>query len=143
MPPSWSRSLSDDEVGVAAPSLLLPEGALLVRIAASGPGWAAALPAVPGGGEVTVTLGRPELLPVDTGAVRARGYRIIGTASSSRPIGDIVDLLVPPTLRAEAPGWWEQVVRAAQRVFDPGLGPVQRLLEAELQVHMRALASRP
>ncbi len=124
---------------MAAPPLLLPDGALLVRVAACGPGWASSLPEIPDGSEATVTLGRPELLPVDTAAARTRGYRIVGTASGDRPIGDVVDVLVPWELRVEAPGWWDQLVATAQRVFDPGLGPVQRMLQAELTVHLRAL----
>ena len=124
---------------MAAPPLLLPEGALLVRVTATGPAWVDSLPAVPDGAEVTVTLGRPELLPVDTGAVRGRGYRIIGTASAHRPIGDVIDLLVPSELRAAAPAWWAQLHGRAERVFDPALGPVQRMLHAELTLHVRAL----
>ncbi len=128
---------------MAAPPLLLPEGALLVRVPAGDPGWVHQLPAVPGvpeAAEVTVTLGRPELLPVDTGPLRERGYRIIGAASASLPIGDVVDLLVPGALRTTAPTWWLELLGRAERVFDPGLGPVQRMLHAELSLHMRALS---
>ena len=126
---------------MAAPPLLLPEGALLVRVTATGPAWVGSLPEVPAGAEVTVTLGRPELLPVDTGAVRSRGYRIVGTASATRPIGDVVDLLVPSELRSGAPGWWAQLRDGAERVFDLALGPVQRMLHAELALHVHALTA--
>lgn len=127
---------------MAAEPLLLPEGALLVRVPAQGSTWALALPELPDGAQVTVTLGHPELLPLDTGPVRARGYRIIGTASDSRPIGDVVDLLIDPGLRRAAPQWWRELQAQAERIFDLELGPVRRVLHAELSLHAAALAGQ-
>ena len=138
-PPLRSRT---HEVCVAAPPLLLPAGAVLVRLPASGPSWATCLPVVPDAREVTVTLGRAELLPVDTGLLRDRGYRVIGAASAQRPIGDVVDLLITEELRTSAAGYWARLLADAERVFDLSLGPVQRMLHAELALHARAMASQ-
>lgn len=126
---------------MAAPPLLLPAGAVLVRLPASGPSWASDLPTVPDAREVTVTLGRAELLPVDTGLLRDRGYRVIGAASTHRPIGDVVDLLITEDLRTSAVDYWTHLLAGAQRVFDLSLGPVQRMLHAELALHARAMAA--
>jgi len=142
MPPVRRCDPQIDEVYVAAEPLLLPHGALLVRVPVQGPTWALALPQVPEGAQVTVTLGHPGLLPVDTGPVRARGYRIIGTASDSRPIGEVVDLLVEPGLRDAAPRWWRQLQTQAERIFDLELGPVRRVLHAELSLHAASLAAQ-
>ena len=117
----------------------LPADAILLRLPADGPGWAMALPPVPGGNEITVTLGHPDLLPVDTAAARARGYRIVGAASEQRPLGSVADLLVPGDLRQTAPAWWDAVLRRASRAFDLRLGPVQQVLDAELALHAAAL----
>ncbi len=128
---------------MAAPPLLLPTGALLVRLPAAGPTWADTLPGLPEGVEVTVTLGRSELLPIDTGPLRQRGYRVIGAASARRPIGDVVDLLVTDEVRDAAPGWWSALLTRAERVFDLSMGPVQRMLQPELAVHVRAMRTDP
>lgn len=121
----------------AAPTL--PTGAVLVRLPAGEPDWPARLPALPDGEQVTLTLGRPDLLPLDTGPLRARGYRVVGAASEHRPLGPVVDLLVTEALRARAPGWWSEVLASAERVFDLRLGPVQVVLRSELLLHARAL----
>jgi hypothetical protein len=117
----------------------LPADAILLRLPADGPGWALALPPVPDGNEITVTLGHPDLLPADTGPAQARGYRIVGAASEQRPLGSVADLLVPGELRQIAPEWWDAVLRRASRAFDLRLGPVQQVLDAELALHAAAL----
>lgn len=122
---------------LTAPSL--PEGAVLLRVPVTGPGWPETLPEVPTGGTVTVTVGRPELLPSGDGTAR-RGYLVVGAASDTRPIGDVVDLLVPLPLQQAAPAWWSDLLRRAHRAFDLSHGPVQRVLGAELALHARALA---
>lgn len=123
-------------MAVTAPPL--PEGGVLLRLPASGPGWPDLLPVVPAGHVVTVTVGRPGLLP-DEAHATARGYRVVGAASEARPIGDVVDLLVPRALREAAPGWWAPVLADASRAFDLSLGPVLTVLGAELALHAQAL----
>lgn len=122
---------------VTAPPL--PEGAVLLRLPVVGPSWPEALPAVPLGSRVTVTVGRPELLP-DSRAAAARGYLVVGAASDIRPLGDVVDLLVLPELQQAAPRWWGELLGQAHRAFDLRHGPVQRVLGAELAMHAQALA---
>lgn len=113
------------------------DGDVLVRITARDRSWPSRLPPVPAGGTVTVTLGHPRLTPDDE--LAAGGYRVVGTASEHRPIGAVVDVLVPRVLREAHPDWWSVLGHAAERVFDLRLGPVQRVLAAELELHARAL----
>jgi len=117
----------------------LPADAILLRLQVDGPDWTMELPSVPDGAEVTVTLGHPDLLPVDTRPARDRGYRIVGAASEQRPLGSVADLLVSGELRQAAPAWWDAVLRRATRAFDLRLGPVQQVLDAELALHAAAL----
>ncbi len=118
----------------------LPEGTLLVRVPAADRGWARRLPRVPEGQALTVTVGSAELVPVPADDLVAGGYRIVGVAADHRPLGLLVDLCVPPDLRARNPRWWTELVALADRVFDPRLGPVARVLAAELDLHRRAVA---
>lgn len=119
----------------------LRAGAVLVRLPADHR-WAEVLPAAPG--PVTVTVGHPDLLGDDAAALERaldpRGYRIVGVASAARPIGAVVDLLVPRELRESHPAWWAALGRDAERIFDLDLGPVRLVLAAELALHERALA---
>ena len=126
------------EVHVLTRPRPLPADSVLLRLPVDGPDWVLDLPPVPGGATVTVTLGHPDLLPIDTDPARTRGYRIVGTASERRPLGAVADVLVSAELRDAAPGWWDTVLRRATRAFDLRLGPVQRVLEAELALHARA-----
>ncbi|MTV25429.1 hypothetical protein FTX61_08415 [Nitriliruptoraceae bacterium ZYF776] len=114
------------------------DGTVLVRIPVSGRGWARALPPVPDGGTLTVTLGHADLAPVPVDDLVASGYRIAGVAADHRPLGAVVDVLVPPAVRDANPVWWAAVVAAADRVFDLRLGPVARVLAAEIALHQRA-----
>lgn len=114
------------------------DGSVLVRIPVSGRGWARALPPVPAGGTLTVTLGHADLAPVPVDDLIASGYRIAGIAADHRPLGAVVDVLVPPAVRAANPAWWTTLVTAADRVFDLRLGPVARVLAAEIALHRRA-----
>ncbi len=127
------------EVRVVPPSPTVADGAVLLRLPAEDPAWAESLPPVPGGASVTVTLGHPDLVPEDPTGLWAAGYRVVGVASEERPIGAVVDLLVPAELRAAAPEWWQQVLARARRAFDLRLGPVLSVLDAELAMHRRAL----
>ncbi len=124
-------------MSVTAPPL--PEGAVLLRLPVAGPSWPEALPAVPLGGRVTVTVGRADLLP-DGHAAADRGYLVVGAASDSRPLGDVIDLLVLPELQQGAPAWWHELLGRATRAFDLRHGPVQQVLGAELAMHAAALA---
>jgi hypothetical protein len=119
----------------------LPDGTLLVRVPAADRAWARQLPPVPGGRTLTVTVGHVDLAPVPADDLVASGYRIVGVASDHRPLGRLVDVCVPPDLRAAHPAWWVALVERADRVFDPRLGPVARVLAAELDLHRRAAAS--
>lgn len=117
------------------------DGSVLVRVTASDRGWPGRLPAVPGGMVLTVTVGHPDLLPVVVDDLVSGGYRIAGVASEHRPVGRNVDVLVPVELRLGHPDWWNTLVGDAERVFDLRLGPVMRVLAAEIDLHLRALAA--
>jgi hypothetical protein len=117
------------------------DGAVLVRVAAPDRGWAGRLPPVPGGRTLTVTVGHPGLLPVPVDDLVSGGYRIVGVASERRPVGRTVDVLVPGELRGGEPGFWRALLASSERVFDLRHGPVQQVLAAELDVHLRALAA--
>jgi hypothetical protein len=116
------------------------DGDVLVRLPAPDRSWPRSLPAAPDGWLLTVTLGHPRLVPVDADRLDAAGYRIVGTASEHRPIGLVVDVLVPAALRTAEPDWWGLVLARAERVFDLRLGPVQQVLAAELELHRQAHA---
>jgi hypothetical protein len=113
------------------------EGAVIVRLGAPARSWAGTLPEVPGGRLLTLTVGHPSLLPVAADALASRGYRLVGVAADHRPIGFTVDILVPAEVRTAHPGWWTTLVGRAERVFDLRHGPVQRVLAAELELHLR------
>lgn len=116
-----------------------PPDAVLVRVPAHGPAWARSLPTVPGGATVTVTLSDRRLLAVPADDLVVGGYRIVGMHAADRPDrGQVVDLLVPARLREQYPQWWGRLVAMAERVFDCAHGPVQRVLAAELSLHLSA-----
>lgn len=118
-----------------------PAGSVLVRIPVVGRGWPRALPAVPGGETLTVTLGHADLAPVPVDDLVASGYRIAGVAADHRPLGSVVDVLVPAALREAHPDWWRDLAGHADRVFDLRMGPVARVLAPELALHQRAAAT--
>ena len=117
------------------------DGSVLVRVTARDHTWPRQLPAVPGDAVLTVTVGHPDLLPVAVDDLVSGGYRIAGVASEHRPVGRNVDVLVPADLRTRYPDWWQALAGNAERVFDLRLGPVLRVLAAELDLHLRALAA--
>lgn len=114
------------------------DGAALVRLPARSRAWPATLPRVPNGRVLTVTVGHPDLLPVATDDLRELGYRIVGSADASRPVGHVVDVLVPASLREHAPDWWSGMRALAERVFDLRMGPVRMVLEREIDQHLHA-----
>lgn len=117
-----------------------PIGAdLLVRIPVRGPRWWAALPPVPPGQRVTVTLGRADLLPSDVSQPTTRGYEVVGVASDRRPIGTVVDVYLPAELQRHFPGYTTALLERADRAFDLAMGPVQLVLAPELAMHRRAI----
>ena len=124
---------------MTARPLTLPADAVLLRLAVEGTDWPSTLPDVPGGGQVTVTVGHPDLVPEDPAPALERGYHIVGAASEHRPLGAVADLLITAELREAAPAWWAALLRRAARVFDLRLGPVQQVLSAELSLHADAL----
>jgi len=125
----------------ATPAPVPTDGSVLVRVAAHDRTWARRLPPVPGGRVLTVTVGHPDLLPVDGDDLLLGGYRIAGVAAAHRPVGHNIDVLVPGNLRRGDADWWEDLLAGAERVFDLRLGPVARVLAAELDLHLRALAT--
>jgi hypothetical protein len=118
------------------------DGSVLVRVAAPDRSWARRLPPVPASRTLTVTVGHPDLLPVPVDDLVSGGYRVVGVAADHRPVGRTVDVLVPGELLREHPGWWRELAGAAERVFDLRHGPVQRVLAAELDLHLRETAIR-
>lgn len=123
------------------PSTLPPpvlEGAVLLRIPATGTAWAASLPILPVGLVLTVALGHPDLLGAGGDADLPAGYRVVGVATGRRPIGHTVDIFVSAEARETHPAVWDRLVHRAERVFDLRLGPVQQVLAAELGLHTRA-----
>jgi len=110
---------------------------LLVRLPVEDAAWAATLPTTPEGTTVTVTVGHPDLVPVSLATTCEHGYRIVGVATSNRPIGSTIDILVPESLRLAHPAWFDVIVHRAVRVFDLRLGPVQAVLAAQLDLHLR------
>ena len=123
---------------MSTPLAALPAGTLLVRVPADTASWPRSLPAVPPGHTVTVTLGHIHLLPGPADGLEASGYRVAGAAAEHRPLGSLVDLLVPAAVRDADPRWWEQIRQRADRVFDLAFGPVAALLSAEVELHLRA-----
>lgn len=113
-------------------------GTVLVRVPVHGRAWVATLPRVPAGSSpLTVTLGHADLAPPVDDLV-AGGYRIVGVAADHRPLGDVVDVLVPPQLRQGHPAWFAALAARADRVFDLAFGPVARVLAPEVALHLRA-----
>lgn len=124
----------------STPVTLPTDGSVLVRVTALDRSWPRRLPPVPRGAVLTVTVGHPDLLPVAVDDLVSGGYRIAGVASEQRPVGRNVDVLVPAELRISHPDWWQRFAGDAERVFDLRLGPVLRVLAAEIDLHLRALA---
>lgn len=116
----------------------VPDGAVLVRLRADGPDWAARLPITPSRQVLTVTVGHPSLLPVPVDDLITGGYRIVGVASSEQSFGACVDVFVPAELREQAPAWWAQMAQLADRIFDLRMGPVWSVLGNELELHLAA-----
>jgi hypothetical protein len=124
-----------------APPPVPLDGSVLVRLTARDHTWARRLPPVPAHRTLTVTVGHPALLPVPVDDLVSGGYRIAGLANADRPVGRTVDVLVPGDLRRDHPGWWQLLRADAERVFDLRHGPVQRVLAAEIDLHLRAGAA--
>jgi hypothetical protein len=115
--------------------------AVLVRLPVESSDWAAALPRVPAGWQLTVSLGHPDLQPIPHDELRARGYHVVGVATARAPVGRSVDVLVPGALRAAEPSWWDQLGSRASRIFDLRMGPVLTLLRSQLALHERGAAA--
>ena len=112
------------------------EMAVLARVPATDRRWVSTLPPAPLGRTLTVSVGRPGLLPVAADELVAAGYRVVGVAGG--PEGGHVDVLVPMELRRTDPDWWADLVQRAARVFDLRMGPVRFVLAAELELHAGA-----
>lgn len=122
----------------ATPLLAPRAGDVLVRVRATGNGWARSLPPVPTGVVLTVSVGSPDLLPTPADDLVAGGYRIVGVAAAPRQVAGVIDVLVPATLRQAHPDWWARFAPLALRVFDLRLGPVREVLAPELDLHLAA-----
>ena len=116
----------------------LSDGAVLVRVRADGPEWAARLPSAPASWVLTVTVGHPTLLPVPVDDLLTNGYRIVGVARDDQSFGACVDVFVPAQVREQAPAWWAEMTRVADRIFDLRMGPVWSVLGHELELHLAA-----
>ena len=120
-----------------SPSAVDATPGVLIRLPAGDRRWPDTLPRAPGSSVLTISVGHPRLLPLDTTDLEARGYRIVGVAVAHRPIGATIDVLVPGSLLTAEPAWVQALQRRAERVFDLRMGPVQRVLAPELAVHRR------
>ena len=107
------------------------DGSVVVRVDADPPGWALALPPVPGR-RVAVSVGSSDLTDAAT-TLTARGYDLAGVVPGLRG-GRHADVLVPAELRADEPRWFAALLLPAARVFDLRFGPVATVLRAELAV---------
>lgn len=133
-------------MGTPVTSTLPPpvtDGDVLVRLPARDAAWPATLPAAPAGHLLTLTLGHVSLLPGAEDAGLPAGYRLVGVASETRSIGRTVGIYVPARVRNDHPDWWRSLLYRAERVFDLQLGPVQRVLAAELALHAGVSRDRP
>lgn len=112
------------------------DGAVLVRVPASGPGWAGRLPTAPDGTVLTVSLGDPVLRQVPVDDLIAGGYRLVGGDAAPAWAGEHVDVLVPAAVREGHPAWFARLQGLARRVFDLRMGPVRAVLADELAWHL-------
>ncbi len=111
-------------------------GPVLVRVPAADAEWVHALPPVPDGGRLGVTVGDATLTAA-AGPLADRGFDLLAAVPGRWP-GRHVDLLVPATLRASHPRWFAALLLVAERVFDLRHGPVHLALRAELAAHLPA-----
>jgi len=110
------------------------DGSVMVRVPADERGWALALPPVPAGLRIGVTVGARDLLAASA-ELAGRGYDLLGAVPGLRE-GRHADLLVPAAARAAEPRWFAALLLPAARVFDLRFGPVGAVLRAELAVHL-------
>jgi hypothetical protein len=113
------------------------EGAVLVRIATVETEWFRALPSVPEGRRVGLTLGRAESTDATT-ELHRRGYDLVGVVTA-RGEGAHADVFVSAELRTSAPRWYASLLLPALRVFDLRFGPVHLVLRAEIDAHLAAI----
>lgn len=125
------------------PSAVDATPGVLIRLSAGSRRWPDTLPPVPGSRVLTISVGHPRLLPLDSAGLETLGYRVVGVAVAHRPIGATIDILVPRSLVVAEPGWVGVLRSRAERVFDLRMGPVQQVLAAELAVHRRAVDPVP
>lgn len=124
---------------------------VLVRIPVTEAPWHGALPPVPSGTTVTVTVSDPGLGPdpgpgdpgdddPPTGDVPPAGYRLVGVASvlPHGTGGGFADVLVTAATRERHPDWWRSLLDRASHVYDLRFGPVRHALSPLLAVHEAA-----
>ena len=111
---------------------------MLVRVRADAPTWISAVPPVPAGEVVTVSVSDPGLRDVATADLLRCGYRIVGVHPwrAATDGHGTVDLLVTATLIEQHPRWWRELLAVADRAFDLRLGPVQQVLGQEIALHL-------
>ena len=114
--------------------------ATVVRVLASGPGWARALPRVPSGHLVTVSASS-DVLAGDRAEAEQRGYRFAGVVRPGLLPDDVdaVHVLVSHALAEAEPRWWRQLTGGADRVLPLAFGPVLRLLRDVVALHLGGL----
>ncbi|MDX1658469.1 MAG: hypothetical protein R3343_06585 [Nitriliruptorales bacterium] len=118
-----------------------PTGSLLLRVpVAPTTPWPRQLPPVGGSTTVTVTVSDADDLSVPPDDLLGTGYRPVGVLDTT-PAG-CVHVLVTPSLQRSQPDWWSQLLELADRVFDLRMGPVRRVFEDEIAIHVQALPPR-
>lgn len=114
-----------------------------MRVPAEDTSWARALPPLPTGASVTVTVSSNALRQVPADDLVSSGYRIAGVVDdlSAHGKGPAVLILVLAELQATHPTWFRELLGAAERALPCDLGPVQRVYGSALQVHATARAA--
>lgn len=113
------------------------EPALLLRLPAPDDRWLDRLPPAPDGAHITVSLTDPAAAMRVAPRLTKLGYTPVGCAGAGADLR-WADLLVPRAVLDEDPSWRLRLTVDGLRVFDPALGPVQRLLGPILAAHAPA-----
>ena len=99
--------------------------ATILRVEA-GRGWAAALPAVPEGYTVTVSVTTASALRGQRPVLEGLGYSVSGICDVGHPAtaGPFAHVVVPAALAVEHPDWWRAAAARGDRAYPVAMGPV-------------------
>ena len=99
--------------------------ATILRVEAAR-GWAAALPAVPDGYTVTVSVTVASALRGQRPVLEELGYAVSGICDVGHPssAGPFAHLVVPAALAVEHPEWWRAAAARGDRAYPVAMGPV-------------------